>query len=167
MTKTEEEKKVKKPKINKDKEKIKELEDQLLRSKAEFINFKKRIEGETVKLLKYSDAEIVASLLPVIDDFERALKMDDTHSEEIIKYKEGVAIIHDKLVNILKNFSVTEIDALDKEFDPEFHQGVVIEEDKTKAPNVVLEVMQKGYMLKDKVIRPAMVKINKGEDKHE
>lgn len=158
-----EEKKEKKIKKNKEiellNEKIKTLEEDALRAKADLINYRKRKDDEVSNLLKYANAEIIMQLLQVIDNFERAIEKE-IKDDEMKNYLEGFKLIYNNIQEILKNNEVKEIEALGKEFDPMFHQSVSIQKDETKESGIVLEVFQKGYMYKDKVIRPAMVIIN-------
>jgi molecular chaperone GrpE len=143
-------------------DKVQELEDKLLRNQAELINFKRRKEEEMAKVIKYSSQEIISKLLPIIDNFERAIAMDDEDkTDEVSKFLEGFIMIYNNLLEILKSEEVVEIDALGKPFDPNIHQAVSVREEKDKESGIVLEVLQKGYMLKDKLIRPAMVIVNK------
>ena len=141
--------------------KIKELEDSLLRSKAEFINYRKRLEDEQSRLLKYCNEDLIKEILPILDNFERAIKMDDTNlDDEVSKFLSGFKMIYCNLVNILKNYGVIEIDGNNKPFDPTYHEAIMTEKRDGVQPGMVLEVLQKGYILKDKVIRPAMVKVS-------
>lgn len=143
------------------------LKDKNMRIAAEMVNTLRRKDEETNRLLKYSNESLITELLPVIDNFERALNVDAT-SNDIESYQKGMTMIYNSLKNILEKFEVKEIEAIDKEFDPSFHQAVMQEEKEGTKENIVIEVLQKGYTYKDKVIRPAMVKVNiKGEDKHE
>ena len=143
------------------KEELKKEKEKNMRIQAEMINFKKRKEEETSNLLKYANEDLVSELLPVIDNFERAIKMDnDDLSDEVSKFLEGFKMIYGNLINILNKLDVKEIEASGIEFDPKYHQAVLTEKDESKPSGVVLEVLQKGYMYKDKVIRPAMVKVN-------
>lgn len=138
-----------------------EKEDKVLRNTAELMNFKRRKEQEVANMLKYANEEFITELLPVIDNFERAIKLDDNDlSDEVSKFLSGFKMIFGNMNNILNKFEIKEIEALGIEFDPNFHQAVLMESDKEKPAGVVLEVLQKGYMYKDKVIRPAMVKVN-------
>lgn len=154
--------KPKKHKKNKELEnlqiKLKELEEENLRAKADLINYRKRKDEEVSNMLKYSNADIILSLLPVLDNLERAI--DKNVSEEIKKYNEGVKLIYNQIKEILSSYEVKEIEALNKEFDPTYHQSVSMIKDETKESGIVLEVYQKGYTYKDKVLRPAMVIIN-------
>ena len=165
-------KKEKKSKSDKEIEKLKiEIEglknelavsqEKLLRNSAELVNFKRRKELEVSTLLKYANEDFIIELLPIIDNFERAIKLDDNDlSDEVSKFLSGFKMIFGNLNNILGKFEIKEIEALGIEFDPNYHQAVLMEHDETKPSGVVLEVLQKGYIYKDKVIRPAMVKVN-------
>lgn len=135
--------------------------DKTLRNTAELMNFKRRKEQEISTMLKYANEDFIIELLPVIDNFERAIKLDDNDlSDEVSKFLSGFKMIFGNLNNILNKFEIKEIEALGVEFNPSFHQAVLMESDTSKPAGVVLEVLQKGYMYKDKVIRPAMVKVN-------
>lgn len=143
---------------------LKELQDaneKCLRMAAELQNYKRRKEEETSNLMKYANEDLVKSLLPILDNFERAIKLDDNGlSDEVSKFLSGFKMIYTSFVNILNDIDVKEIEADGLEFDPNFHQAVLTEKDENKPSNVILEVLQKGYTYKDKVIRPAMVKVN-------
>ena len=140
---------------------IKELEDSLLRSKAEFINYRKRLEEEQSRLLKYCNEDLIKETLPILDNFERAIKLDDKNlDDEVSKFLSGFKMIYCNLVNILKNYGVIEIDGNNKPFDPTYHEAIMTEKRDGVEPGMVLEVLQKGYILKDRVIRPAMVKVS-------
>lgn len=143
---------------------LKELQDaneKCLRMAAELQNYKRRKEEETSNLMKYANEDLVKSLLPILDNFERAIKLDDNDlSDEVSKFLSGFKMIYTSFVNILNDIDVKEIEADGLEFDPNFHQAVLTEKDENKPSNVILEVLQKGYTYKDKVIRPAMVKVN-------
>lgn len=155
-----EEKKVKKNKhLEELEEKVKLLEEETLRAKADLINYRKRKDDEVSNLLKYANADIIISLLGVIDNFERVIN-NKTDSEELNSYLEGFRLIYNQVKDILIANDVKEIDAIGKEFDPMFHQSISVRKDETKESGVVLEVYQKGYTYKDKVLRPAMVIIN-------
>lgn len=161
-------KKSKKEKKDKNKEKIKELEakikeleEQNLRSHAELINYRKRKDEEISKMLKYSSEDIVKELLPIVDNFERAINMDDDNLEdEVSKFLAGFKMIYCKTIAILEKNGVKAIDGGNKPFDPTYHQAVMTEAREGVESGMVLEVLQKGYLLKDKVIRPAMVKVS-------
>ena len=138
-----------------------ELLNKVLYSQAEFANYKKRREVETSNMLKYSNQEIAKELLPIVDNFERAIKLDDANlNDELSKFLEGFKIIYTHLVEVLKKYEVNEIDCLDKEFDPNLEQALMTSKVEGVKPGIVVEVLQKGYMLKDKMIRPALVKVS-------
>lgn len=155
--------KVKKPKPNKNeeiqllKEKIESLNNEVLRSKADLINYRKRKDEETSSLLKFCNGDLILSLLTVVDNFERALILDD---EAFKSYLDGFKLIYNQIIDILNSYEVKEIEALDKVFDPMYHQSVATKKDESKESGIVLEVFKKGYTYKDKVLRPAMVIIN-------
>jgi len=140
---------------------IEETTNELLKSKAEFINYRKRLEDEKLKVFKYCNEDLILDLLPTIDNFERAIKLDDTNLEdELSKFLEGFKMIYCNLLNVVKKFGVIEIDGYNKPFNPTYHQAVLTEKVEGVEPGYVVEVLQKGYILKDKVIRPAMVKVS-------
>lgn len=136
------------------------LKDKNMRITAEMVNTLRRKDEETNRLLKYSNESLITELLPVIDNFERALNVD-AKTTDIESYQKGMTMIYNSLKNILEKFEVKEIEAIDKEFDPSYHQAVMQEEKEGTKENIVIEVLQKGYTYKDKVIRPAMVKVSK------
>lgn len=142
--------------------KNKETEDKYLRVQAEFQNFMNRSSQELQTMLKYEGEELIKRFLVIVDNFERAIKMDDNDlSDEVSQFLSGFKLIYGNIMSIFEEFEIKEIDCLGKEFDPTVAEAVMIEENKEKPANVVLEVLTKGYMYKDKVIRPAMVKVNK------
>lgn len=143
------------------KKKNDELMNKFLYSQAEFANFKKRKEQETANMLKYSNMDIARELLPVVDNFERAIKLDDSNlNDELSKFLDGFKMIYSHLVELLHKFEIEEIDCLNKEFDPNFEQALMTVKAEGVEPGIVVEVLQKGYMLKDKMIRPALVKVS-------
>lgn len=136
--------------------KVEEATNEILKAKAELINYRKRKDEETSKILKYCNEDIVLELLPIIDNFERAISMEKEDSNII----NGVKMIYSSLISVLNKYEVKEIDALDMPFDSKLHQAVATEENENKK-DIVIEVYQKGYILKDKLLRPAMVKVGK------
>ena len=148
-------------KLNEAYNKISELEDRLLREKAELVNYRKRKEEETSKMLMYSNEDLAKSLLPIVDNFERAINMDDENLEdEVSKFLSGFKMIYCNLISTLEKYGVKAIDGANKPFDPTYHQAIMTEKRDGVEPEMVIEVLQKGYLLKDKVIRPAMVKVS-------
>ena len=160
-TKKEKKKDKYKKQIQELEEKIKGYEEKSLRDKAEMINYRRRKEEETSKMLKYCNEDLIKQLLPVIDNFERAIKMDDDNLEdEVSKFLSGFKMIYSNLALTLQNFEVKAIDGANKPFDPVYHDAVMTEHRDDLEPGMIIEVLQKGYMLKDRVIRPAMVKVS-------
>ena len=140
-------------------QKIEDLQNALLRMQADNINYRKRKDEEVEKMLKYANEDIVKDILPIVDNFERAIKLDDDNlDDELSKFLAGFKMIYCHLVESLEKYGVKAIDGDNKEFNPIYHQAVLTEKGDT--PGMVIEVMQKGYLLKDKVIRPAMVKVS-------
>ena len=137
------------------------VNEKMHRNQAELVNFKRRKEDEVSHMMKYCNEDILKSLLPIIDNFERGLMMDDNDlSDEVSKFLSGFKMIYTDIIGIMNKNEVKEIEAEGIEFDPKVHQAVLMDHDEEKPHGVVLEVLQKGYMYKDKVIRPAMVKVN-------
>lgn len=142
-------------------EKNKMLEEKVLYKDAELINYRKRKDDEVSSMLRYANADIILQMLSIVDDIERAIKLDDNVlDDEVSKFLSGIKMIYSRLVKTLNDFEVKEIEALDKEFNPNFHQAVFTAKVEGIDANIVLEVLQKGYMYKDKVIRPSMVKVS-------
>ncbi len=129
------------------------------RVQADFSNFKKRTEKEKEENARFANAQLVASLLPVIDDLERAL---DSISEKLtgLTWVDGIRLIYRKLLAILEAQGLSRIEAKGKDFDPSLHEAVLYEEGQE---GKVLAELQKGYKFHDRVIRPAMVKVGKGK----
>lgn len=135
-----------------------EINTQLLRLQADFINYRNRVNKEKENSIAYGMETIVCEILPVIDNFNRALENEENTEGSFYK---GIKMIEKQLLDVLEKNSVIEIKALGEEFDPNFHHAVVMEESEDHDSNTVIEILQKGYKLKDKVIRPSMVKVSK------
>ena len=139
-----------------------ELEDKYLRLQSEYLNIKTRTQSEVSRMLQYEGEDFIKEILIIKDNLERAILMDDNDlSDEVSKFLSGFKMILGNLTSILDKFEVHEIDCLGCEFDPNLEEAVLTEHDPNKPENVVLEVLTKGYKYKDKVIRHAMVKVNK------
>lgn len=136
-----------------------EYYDRFLRKTAEFDNYRKRIERERREQAEQSVVDVLLELLTVVDDFDRALKVDADASET--PYRKGVELIHAKLHDFLKKRGVHPIEALGANFDPHLHQAVVYEESPEHREGEVIGEMRRGYMMGDKLLRPAMVKVAK------
>lgn len=137
---------------------IEELNNQLLRLQADFVNFRKRVDKEKESTIAYALESFICTLLPVIDNFQRALVSEEDHENNFYK---GVEMIYDQLIKVLNENGVDEIISLGQDFDPNFHHAVFMEENSEYEQGKVTEVLQKGYVLKDRVIRPSMVKVAK------
>ncbi len=136
--------------------KIEELNAKYMRLMADFQNQKKRFDKEKADIYQFANEDIVKSLLDVIDNFERAL---DASKDSDSKFREGMEMIFKQLMGALEKAGVSEIKALGEEFDPNFHNAVMMEETDEYESNKVSGVMQKGYTLNSRVIRPSMVKV--------
>ena len=157
--------KAKKPKDNKEIIKLKEanalLNEKIIRLNADMVNMKRRNEEEIAKAYKYDGEELIKKLLPIVDNFERAIMLDDENlTDELSKFLSGFKMIYGNLLNTLNEKGVSQIDCLNKEFDPNTMQAVLTEHIDGIKPGEVIDVMQKGYIYKEKVIRPAMVKVS-------
>lgn len=142
-------------------QKLKDAEQNILKEKAETINYRKRKDEEVGKMLKYCNEDLVEEILPTLDNFERAIALDDADlTDELSKFLSGFKMIYCHLVNALEKYGVKAIDGFDKPFDPTYHNAVMTEKVEGVKPGMVVEVLQKGYLLKDKVIRTAMVKVS-------
>lgn len=140
-------------------EKLQEEENKRLRLLADYENFKRRATLDKEALQKYRAQNVVTNLIPVLDNFARALTVEAT-TEEAQTMMKGLDMIYRTFHQALEDEGLVEIQALDQEFDPNFHQAIMTGSDEDKPAGIVLEQMQAGYMLKDRVLRPAMVKVN-------
>ena len=138
------------------------LNDKVLRISAEMQNMMRRNEEKVQNLLKYEGEDLIKKMLPTLDNFERAISMDDTNLlDEVSKFLSGFKMIYGNLSDVLKSYEVEVIDCLHKPFDPNTMEAVLVEEAPGIEPNMVIDVLQKGYTYKGKVIRHAMVKVSK------
>ena len=142
--------------ISKLTEENKVLDEKVRLAQAELINYRKRKDEETANILKFANQDLISELLPVIDNFERAIA---SNSEES-KFVDGVKLIYQNLMNILEKAGVEVINRVGEEFDPNLEEALVTDCIEDKDDDIVLEVLAKGYKLKGRVIRPASVKIN-------
>ena len=145
--------------LNQLKDENADLNDRLLRLQADFDNYKRRMKKEKETDLKYKSQELATEIIPALDNFERALQTG-ADQENVASFIEGVEMVYQQLQQALEKVGVTEIEAEGKEFDPTVHQAVMQVQEDGFESNQVIEVLQKGYQLKDRVIRPAMVKVN-------
>jgi molecular chaperone GrpE len=136
--------------------------DRLLRVTAEFDNYRKRTDRERQQMAESAAADLIKDLLPLVDDLERAIKAADAGSEAAAAILRGVEMIHKQLLDTLARRGVTKIDALGADFDPNYHMAVLHEPAEGHRDNEVIEEFTRGYMLGDRLLRPAMVKVAKG-----
>jgi molecular chaperone GrpE len=156
-------------KISKIKRELKECQsskqeylDGWQRSKADFINFKKRSEESKKELLQYASENIITEIIPTLDNFEQAMKNKSVWESVDENWRKGIEMIYFQLVDVLKRNGVTEIESLGKNFDPKIHESLeTIEVENEKDNDKILEVTQKGYRMGDKVIRHPNVKVGK------
>ena len=140
-------------------EQIKELTTTVQRVQADFENYKKRTEKETQEFIRYSNKKLITKILPIIDNFELALK----HNHREDEFTKGVELIYAQLITILEEEGIKAIKAKGEQFNPELHEALLQEDSKQKR-NIILEELQRGYTLNDKVIRPTKVKLSKGTE---
>ena len=142
-------------------EENKQLSEKVKVAQAELINYRKRKDEETATLLKYANADLILELIPAIDNFERAINQaEKSQSSEIQKFMTGINLIYQNLQNTLTKFGVEVISRVGQEYDPKLEEALLTDCVEEYDDEVVLEVLQKGYKLKDRVIRAAQVKIN-------
>lgn len=137
---------------------IEELNNKLLRLQADFVNFRKRAEKDKESTIAYALESFVSSLLPIIDNFQRAMESEEDKENGFYK---GIEMIYQQLMKTFNDNGVEEMKCLGEDFDPNFHHAVFMEENTEYDEGKISEVLQSGYTLKDKVIRPSMVKVAK------
>ncbi len=141
---------------------IDEMDGKIKYYQAELINYRKRKDEETTNKLKFANQDLVLDLIPIADNFERAIKLDDQNLEdELSKFLSGFKIIYSHLTDTLKKYEVEEIPAVGETFDPNKHEALMTTNNKEEKDDIVVECLLKGYTLKGKVIRPAKVIVNK------
>lgn len=134
------------------------LNNRLLRLQADFLNYKSRTEKEKIATYGNAISDVILELLPVVDNLERALEADKSETDT---FKEGVQMVYTQLSGILNKKGLKEVDALHKQFDHNVHYGVAFEASDDYEDGTIIDVLQKGYTINDKLIRPAMVRICK------
>ena len=160
----EEIKKLKEELDEKDKQ-INDLNDKIRYHQAELINYRKRKEEEVTNRLKYANQDLISELILILDNFERAIRLDDNNlTDELSKFLKGFKMMYASFDDVLKKYGLEEIEAEHKEFDPNTMEALMTDNDKDFKDGEVLEVLLKGYRLKDRVIRPASVRVNKLEE---
>jgi molecular chaperone GrpE len=139
--------------------KLDETENKMLRAQADFDNYKRRSRLDQEAAQKYRAQSLVSEIIPALDNFERALQIE-ADNDQTKSLLQGMNMVYNQLVQALKNEGVEAINSVGEQFDPHLHQAVMQIEDENYESNSVVEELQKGYKLKDRVIRPAMVKVN-------
>lgn len=140
------------------KEEIKNLNDRLLRLQADFLNYKARTEKEKASSYSNAVSDLILDLLPVVDNLERALAAENTESSS---FREGVQMVYTQMMGILEKKGLKEVESLHMPFDHNVHYGVAFESSDDHEDGIIIDVLQKGYTVNDKCIRPAMVRIAK------
>jgi molecular chaperone GrpE len=135
--------------------------DKMMRLAAEFDNYKKRSAKEYENIRKYAAENLLKELLPIVDNFERAIESAN-ESKDFDSFIEGVKLILNQMINLLEKEGVTMIKSVGEIFDPNVHEAVMHVASDEYPENVVVQELQKGYILKDRVVRPAMVSVSKG-----
>ncbi|HVH25797.1 MAG TPA: nucleotide exchange factor GrpE [Vicinamibacterales bacterium] len=138
-----------------------ELYDRLLRKTAEFDNYRRRIERERREQTEQGIADLLLELLSVVDDLDRAVTVESGTDAASLAYRKGVELIHSKLNDLLRKYGVRPIDAVGGNFDPNLHQAVVQEESADHREGEVIGELRRGYLIGDRLLRPAMVKVAK------
>lgn len=136
-----------------------ELRDRLLRTAAEFENFRKRTERERREFAEWAAADLIGDVLAVLDDFERALAVPSPPEAKV--YRDGVEIIHRQLLELMKKRGVTAVDTRGRDFDPAVHQAVAHDEAPGARDGEILDELRRGYRLGERLLRPAMVRVAK------
>ncbi|MBW2569264.1 MAG: nucleotide exchange factor GrpE [Deltaproteobacteria bacterium] len=152
-------------KLETSEQKAKENYDRFLRISAEFENYKKRSARETSEFRKFANESLIKEMLSVVDNLERALDSLRSNKQDDTGLMEGVDMTLKEILNIFEKFSVKPVESLGKPFNPAFHQAVMQEETDDHLENIVTNEMQKGYMMHDRLIRPAMVVVSKSKVK--
>ena len=135
--------------------------DKVKLTQAELVNYRKRKDEETANMLKFANQDLLTELINVVDNFERAIKLDDNDlTDELSKFLDGFKMIYANLMEILKKFGVEEINRVGEVFDPSQEQALMTDCVDEMDDDVVIEVLLKGYKLNGRVIRPASVKVN-------
>lgn len=150
------------PAANDGGDEAREMRDRYLRTLADFENYRKRADREKAEFFKYALAGMLKDLLPVLDNFDRALD----HADEGDEFHKGVHLIYKQLYDVLQKHGLKAIDEAGVHFDPNIHEGVVREEDPSVPSHTVVAVLQKGYFLHDRLLRPALVKVAVGGPEH-
>jgi len=148
-------------KLKEDAEKSQDLSSKVLRLQADFENTRKRLERDKQDFVKFANEGIILELLNVLDDLERSVSLAETHKEDLSAFLKGVEMILAHLYEMLKEYGLKPIEAEGKLFDPHYHEALLQIENKDLPEHTVVEELQKGYLLNERVIRTAKVKVSK------
>lgn len=140
---------------------VKEQQDSVLRARADMENARRRADAEVEKARKFALERFAGELLPVVDNLERAIEMTDKDNEAVKSLLEGVEMTHKSFLSTIEKFGLVLIDPQGEAFDPELHQAMSMQESADHAPNTVMAVMQKGYQINGRLLRPAMVMVSR------
>ena len=163
------EKKEKEKKVEKNeevellKQQVMDLQTKVMYGQAELINYRKRCDERIEDLLKYKNEDLLLDLTDMIENLDRASKVK-AETEEAKKIQTGIEMVNNQFKEILKKYGVVEIEAIGYPFDPNYMEAMMVENDDTKPDDMVLDVLRKGYKYKDRVLKHAMVKVNKNEN---
>lgn len=138
---------------------VDELQNKLLRAQADFDNFRRRARQEKEEFAKYASQKLLEQLIPVFDNFERAVSASK-ENQDLDSLSKGIDMIYRQMSQVLEQEGVKPIEAVGQPFNPEYHQAVMQVESEEHDEGIIVEELQKGYMLKEKVIRPSMVKVS-------
>ena len=148
-------------KLKEEADKAKEHWDKMLRLQAEFENTRKRLERDKQDFIKFANERIILELLNILDDLERTVELAQTKQEDLSTFLKGVEMILAHLYELLKEYGVKPIEAEGKIFDPNFHEALIQVVDKDLPEHTIVEELQKGYLLNDRVVRTSKVKVSK------
>ena len=146
------------------KQQVMDLQTKVMYGQAELINYRKRCDERIEDLLKYKNEDLLLDLTDMIENLDRASKVK-AETEEAKKIQTGIEMVNNQFREILKKYGVVEIEAIGYPFDPNYMEAMMVENDDTKPDEMVLDVLRKGYKYKDRVLKHAMVKVNKNENK--
>jgi molecular chaperone GrpE len=137
--------------------------DSLQRLKAEFDNFRKRVRKEQSEFLKLAAQGVIGELLPVVDNFERALA-HEAHGDQIEQFKDGLQLVYSQMIDVLAKEGLSALEPVGESFDPTRHEAMMQVTSDEHGEGIIVKVLEKGYVLNDRVIRPAKVMVSKGEE---
>ncbi|MFQ5669835.1 MAG: nucleotide exchange factor GrpE [Acidobacteriota bacterium] len=141
------------------KARVEDVSEDLLRVRAEFENYRKRQARERTEFARRAASDLVVQILPVLDNFKRALNTDENPEDVPESYRQGIRMIYEQLMEILRKEGLADVEALGKPFDPTVHEAVAREETARVEPNTIIEELEPGYLLRDRLLKPARVRV--------